>query len=151
MNMIVFWLVLFVVLVLIELATLGLSTIWFAGGALVATLATVFNAPVWLQVVLFLAVSILLLYFTRPLAIKHFNRDRARTNVESYIGRDVIVVSEIDNLQGIGQVTLGGQEWTARTAQEGITLPVGAVGVVTAVDGVKLIIEEKPAKESQEV
>ena len=151
MNMIVFWLVLFVVLVLIELATLGLSTIWFAGGALVATLATVFNAPVWLQVVLFLTVSILLLYFTRPLAIKHFNRDRARTNVESYIGRDVIVVSEIDNLQGIGQVTLGGQEWTARTAKEDITLPVGAVGVVMAVDGVKLIIEEKPAKEPKEV
>jgi len=145
MNMIVFWLVLFVVLVLIELATLGLSTIWFAGGALVATLATVFNAPVWLQVVFFLTVSILLLYFTRPLAIKHFNRDRARTNVESYIGRDVIVVSEIDNLQGIGQVTLGGQEWTARTAQEGITLPLGTVGVVVAVDGVKLIIEEKAA------
>ena len=143
MNMIVFWLVLFVVLVLIELATLGLSTIWFAGGALIATLVAVFSGPVWLQVTLFLTVSILLLYFTRPIAVKHFNRDRAKTNVESYIGRDVIVVSEIDNLQGIGQVTLGGQEWTARTMQNDTTMPVGAVGVVKAVDGVKLIIEEK--------
>ena len=143
MNMIVFWLVLFVVLILIEIATMGLSTVWFAGGALIATVAAVFNAEIWLQVVLFLAVSVLLLYFTRPIAVKYFNRDRAKTNVESYIGRDVIVISEIDNLQGIGQVTLGGQEWTARTAANGITLPVGAVGVVVAVDGVKLIIEEK--------
>jgi membrane protein implicated in regulation of membrane protease activity len=144
MNMTIFWLVLFVVLVLIELATMGLTTIWFAGGALVATLVAVFlPGQIWIQIMLFLAVSVLLLYFTRPIAVKYFNKDRAKTNVESYIGRDVIVVSEIDNLQGIGQVTLGGQEWTARTAVNGITLPVGAVGVVVAVDGVKLLIEEK--------
>ncbi len=147
MNMTFFWLILFVVLVVAEIISMGLTTIWFAGGALIATLAAVLEAPVWLQVILFLMVSILLLYFTRPIAVKYFNKDRARTNVESYIGRQVIVVSEIDNLQGIGQVTLGGQEWTARTAQDGITLPVGAVGVVKAVNGVKLIIEEKKVEE----
>ena len=143
MNMAFFWLILFIVLVLIELVTLGLSTIWFAGGALVATVASAFNAPLWLQIILFLVVSIVLLIYTRPIAVKHFNRDRAKTNVESYIGRDVIVISEIDNIQGIGQVTLSGQEWSARTTSNDITLPVGAVGVVVAVDGVKLIIEEK--------
>jgi membrane protein implicated in regulation of membrane protease activity len=142
--MIIFWLVLFVIFVLVELATMGLTTIWFAGGALIATLtAVVLPGQIWLQIVLFLAVSILLLYFTRPIAVKHFNKDRAKTNVEGYIGRDVIVVSEIDNLQGIGQVTLDGQEWTARTSANGITMPVGTVGVVVKVDGVKLIIEEK--------
>ncbi|MDR2546152.1 MAG: NfeD family protein [Lachnospiraceae bacterium] len=146
----VFWLILFVLLVLFELVTMGLSTVWFAGGALVATVAAVFDAPIWLQVVLFLTVSILLLYFTRPLAVKHFNRDRTKTNVEGYIGRDVIVISEIDNLQGIGQVNMGGQEWSARTLKEGITLPVGAVGVVRCVDGVKLIIEEKITEPREE-
>jgi membrane protein implicated in regulation of membrane protease activity len=143
MNMTFFWLILFVVFVLVELATMGLSTIWFAGGALIATIVAAFGLPVWLQVILFLIVSILLLYFTRPVAVKYFNKDRVKTNIESYVGRDVVVISEIDNLQGIGQVTMGGQEWTARTTSNGVTLPVGAVGVVKAVDGVKLIIEEK--------
>jgi membrane protein implicated in regulation of membrane protease activity len=142
--MIFFWLVLFVIFVLVEATTLGLATIWFAGGALVATLvAVVFPGMIWLQVLLFLVVSVLLLYFTRPIAVKYFNKDRVKTNVESYIGREVIVISEIDNLQGIGQVKLGGQEWTARTVSDDDVMEVGAVGVVKAVDGVKLIIEEK--------
>ncbi|MCL2051458.1 MAG: NfeD family protein [Lachnospiraceae bacterium] len=147
MDMTFFWLILFVVFVLVELATMGLSTIWFAGGALVATIASAFGLPIPLQVILFLTVSILLLYFTRPIAVKYFNKDRAKTNIESYVGREVIVISEIDNLQGIGQVTLGGQEWTARTTNNAVTLPIGAVGIVKAVDGVKLIIEEKIAEQ----
>ncbi|MDR2888596.1 MAG: NfeD family protein [Lachnospiraceae bacterium] len=142
-----FWLILFVILVLVELATMGLTTIWFAGGALVATLAAIFDLQIWVQIFLFLVISIVLLYFTRPVAVKYFNRDRIRTNVESYIGRQVIVVSEVDNMQGIGQVTLDGQEWTARTAVAGITLPVGTVGVVESIDGVKLIIKEKKVEE----
>jgi membrane protein implicated in regulation of membrane protease activity len=146
MNITLFWLVLFVVLVVIELCTMGLTTIWFAGGALVGTLAAMVHLQLWQQIVLFLTVSIILLFFTRPIAVKYFNKERTRTNVESYVGRQVIVVSEIDNLQGIGQVTLGGQEWTARTARDGITLPVGTVGIVKAVSGVKLIIEEKKAE-----
>ena len=53
------------------------------------------------------------------------------------------MISEVDNLQGIGQVTVGGQEWSARTTEEGITLPVGSVVVVRAISGVKLMVEEK--------
>lgn len=145
--MTLFWLILFVVLVVVEIVTMGLTTIWFAGGALAGTLAAAMNAPEWVQGGLFFGVSILLLYFTRPIAVKYFNKDRVRTNVESYIGRQVIVVSEINNLQGIGQVTLGGQEWTARTVKDGIILPVGTVGIVRTIDGVKLIIEEKIREE----
>jgi membrane protein implicated in regulation of membrane protease activity len=142
-NMIAFWLIIFILLVMVELATMGLTTVWFAGGALAAIVIAALDLQIWLQVVIFLVVSILLLYFTRPIAVKYFNKDRIKTNVESYVGRDVIVISEVDNLQGIGQVTLDGQEWTARTAVHGITMPIGTVGVVKAVEGVKLIIEEK--------
>ena len=53
------------------------------------------------------------------------------------------MVSEVDNLQGIGRVTVGGQEWSARTPQDGVTLQVGAVVDVKAVHGVKLIVEER--------
>lgn len=147
--MTVTWLVLLVVLVVIELITMGLTTIWFAGGALVATVASAFGAPIWLQVLLFLIVSGVLLYFTRPIAVKYFNKDRVRTNAESLVGRQAIVISEIDNLQGIGQVTVGGQEWSARTVKDGITLPVGCVVVIRAINGVKLMVEEKEQKQEE--
>ena len=143
LNMTMFWLVLLVALVVIELLTLGLTTVWFAGGAFVATIAALFDAPIALQVIIFLLVSALLLFFTRPLAVKYFNKDRVRTNAESLVGRQAIVISEIDNLQGIGQVNVGGMEWSARTRVDGMKLPVGTVATVLAINGVKLIVEER--------
>lgn len=143
LNMTVFWLVVLVVLVIIELLTMGLTTVWFAGGALIAAISTLFNAPFALQVILFLLVSALLLFFTRPLAVKYFNKDRVRTNAESLVGRQAIVISEIDNLQGIGQVNVGGVEWSARTRVDGVKLPVGTVATVLAINGVKLVVEER--------
>lgn len=143
LNMTMVWLIILVLLVIIELLTMGLTTVWFAGGALVATLASMLGLPLVIQIILFLVVSGLLLFFTRPIAVKYFNKDRVRTNAESLVGRQAIVISEIDNLQGIGQVNVGGMEWSARTRDENITLPVGAVVVILAIDGVKLIVEEK--------
>ena len=143
LNMTVIWLVILVALVVIELLTMGLTTIWFAGGALVATVASLFGAPLAVQVILFLAASGLLLYFSRPLAVKYFNKDRVRTNAESLVGRQAIVISEIDNLQGIGQVNVGGMEWSARTRVDGVKLPVGTVTTILAINGVKLIVEER--------
>ncbi len=143
LSMTVFWLVVLVVLVIIELLTMGLTTVWFAGGALVATIASLFHAPLFLQIILFLLVSVILLFFTRPLAVKYFNKDRVRTNAESLVGRQAIVISEIDNLQGTGQVNVGGMEWSARTRVDGVRLPVGTVATVLAINGVKLVVEER--------
>ena len=142
-NMTVLWLIILVVLIIIELLTMGLTTIWFAGGALVATILSIFNVPVSIQVIVFLVVSAVLLYFTRPIAVKYFNKDRIRTNAESLVGRQAIVISEIDNLQGIGQVSIGGMEWSARTRDDNMKLPVGTVATVLAINGVKLIVEER--------
>ena len=143
LSMTVFWLIVLVVLVVIELLTMGLTTIWFAGGALAATIAALFHAPVAVQVILFLVVSGVLIFSTRPLAVKYFNKDRVRTNAESLVGRQAIVISEIDNLQGIGQVNVGGVEWSARTRVDGVKLPVGTVTTVLAINGVKLVVEER--------
>ena len=143
------WLIIFVACIVIEIITMGLTTIWFAGGSLVAAVSAAFSAPLWLQLLLFVAVSFVLLYFTRPIAVKYFNKDRIKTNVESLIGKQAIVISEIDNLQGIGQVTVGGQEWSARTVEDGITLPVGCVVVIRAINGVKLMVEEKEQKQEE--
>ena len=143
LSMTVFWLVILVVMVVIELLTMGLTTVWFAGGALVATIAALLHAPLFLQIILFLVVSAVLLFFTRPLAVKYFNKDRIRTNAESLVGRQAIVISEIDNLQGLGQVNVGGMEWSARTRVDGVKLPVGTVVTVLAINGVKLVVEER--------
>ena len=140
MSEVTIWLAVLVVCVGIEIATMGLTTIWFAGGALVSAILAALNAPLWLQIVAFFVVSLILLYLTRPVAVKYFNKDRVKTNVESLIGRQAIVISEIDNLQGIGQVTVGGQEWSVK---DDVQLPVGSVVVVRSVSGVKLIVEEK--------
>lgn len=141
-ELMIFWLVVLIVTIVVEVATLGLTSIWFAGGALVAVIAAALHAPLAVQIVLFLLVSLLLLFFTRPIAVKYFNKDRIRTNVESLIGRQAIVISEIDNLQGIGQVTVGGQEWSARSHDDNLKLPVGAVVDIVAINGVKLIVRE---------
>lgn len=135
------WLVLLVVLVIVELMTMGLTTIWFAAGALVSTIAAAFGAPLYLQIALFLIVSVLMLVFTRPIAVKYFNKDREMTNVDSMIGKKGIVTGAIDNLQGCGQVTLNGLEWTARALQEEGKIPEGSVVIVREIRGVKLIVE----------
>lgn len=139
-DMMIFWLVLLILCIAIEVLTLGLTTIWFAAGALVAIFASLLYAPIFVQVILFLLVSLLTLFFTRPIAVKYFNRDRVKTNVESMVGRQAIVTSEIDNLQAIGQVTVSGQEWSARSWDDKTRIPVGAVVIVTAISGVKLIV-----------
>lgn len=142
-NPVVVWLIILVLLVIIEIFTLGLTTIWFAGGALVAIVVAAAGGPVWLQVLAALIVSAVLLFFTRPVAMKYFNRDREKTNAESLVGRQAIVLSEINNLQGMGQVTINGMEWTARTIADGQTIKPGEVVVIRGINGVKLLVERE--------
>lgn len=148
-EMLIFWLVLLIVAIVVEVLTMGLTTIWFAGGALVAILAAMLHLPIWLQIILFAGVSLTLLFFTRPVAVKYFNRDRIKTNVESMVGRQAVVTGEIDNIQGIGQVTLSGQEWSARSTDEKVRIPVGSVVNVVSVSGVRLIV--RPDEQMQKL
>jgi len=141
--MAVIWLIILVACLVVEIITLGLSSIWFAIGALAATIAALLNCPLWAQNTLFIVVSLIFLFFTRPIAVKYFNKDRIRTNAESLIGKQAIVISEIDNLQGTGQIMVSSQEWSARTADEGVKFPVGSIVEITAIQGVKLIVKER--------
>ena len=143
MREIIFWLVLLVVLIAAEIATMGLTTIWFAGGALVAVIAAALNAPLYLQITLFLAVSVLLLMFTRPLAMKYFNNERIKTNAESLVGKLAVVEEDIDNLRAQGEVAVSGQHWTARSTQDEVCIPKGKIVVICGISGVKLIVEER--------
>ena len=143
MDYTIFWLVALVLFIVIEIATMGLTTIWFAGGAFLAVIAAALGLPLVVQIVLFFIVSFILIYFTRPMAVNYFNKDRVKTNAESLVGKQAIVISVIDNLQGIGQVNVRGMEWSARSAEDGTQFPVGSVVNIVAISGVKLIVEEK--------
>lgn len=134
------WLALLIVLVIIECATVGLFTIWFAAGALAAGILSWFSVPVPLQIVVFFIVSIVMLVFTRPVAMKYINKNRVKTNVDSMIGKQGVVTKSIDNIKGEGQVVVQGMEWTARSEQDDLQLPVDQVVVIRAISGVKLIV-----------
>ena len=137
----IFWLAVVIVMAVIEIITLGLTTIWFAGGALVAFLASMLGADFLVQLVLFIAVSVLLLAITRPLAVKYLNKNRESTNAESLIGKLAVVKEEIDNLNARGHVSVKGQEWTARSFEEKI-IPEGATVEIVEISGVKLLVRE---------
>lgn len=139
------WLVILVVAVVVEIITMGLASIWFAGGALIALIVAALQGPLWLQIVCFVAVSSLLLIFTRPIAMKYFNKDRVRTNAESIVGRQAIVLSEVCNIKGQGLVSVGGQEWSARSHEDSQVLEQGSIVEVIAISGVKLICKPMAA------
>ena len=141
-QMSVFWLVAMVVLLIIEAAVPGLISIWFAIGALAALISALFHAPVWLQLVWFLAVSILTLVLTRPLVKKYVNSRTTSTNADMGIGKDAVVTERIDNLHAKGAVLLDGKTWTARMNNEMQKAEVGETVRVLRIEGVKLIVEK---------
>ena len=143
MNWILVWVILLVVFVVVEVLTMGLTTIWFAGGALAAAGAAALHLPSYVQIATFIVVSGLLIFFTRPIAVRYFNKDRIKTNAESIVGKKAIVTGAIDNIKAQGQVTVAGMEWTARSTSDDITIAEGAVVTIVAISGVKLIVEER--------
>ncbi len=138
-----YWLIALVVFLIIEIITLGLTTIWFAGGALVAFIAAILQAPLLVQIVLFLVVSFALLIFTRPVAERYFNADRQKTNVNSLIGKEAKVTADIDNFNQTGKVMIGAVEWTARSEEEEVKIEAGSRVEICRVEGVKVFVKKK--------
>lgn len=141
-----YWLILFVVLVVIELFTMGLTTIWFAVGAIAAMAVNMLGGNIWFQCVVFLVVSFLVMLFTRPFAVRYINHGHVRTNVDELIGASAYVTEAINNLQSTGKVQVKGQEWTARAIKDDLQIDTGKVVEITAIKGVKLIVKEKEEK-----
>ncbi len=139
----VMWLVLFLALLLIEILTMGLTTIWFAGGALVAALVSYLGGPMILQVGVFLGVSLVLLLVTKPIAMKHLNHKVEHTNAERLIGMDTIVLEEVNTLYATGKVMVNGIEWMAMPDEKEQIYPPDTVVTIVGIQGVKLIVKEK--------
>ena len=129
------WLAIMVILLVIEAITIGLATIWFAAGALAALIAAMLDVGLTGQLLLFLIVSLILLFFTRPIAIRYVNPHKIRTNYENTIDQTVKITSCVNNRNETGTVVLNGLEWTARTQDDSIVLKEGALAKVVAVEG----------------
>lgn len=140
--MIILWLTVFIILLVIELFTVGLTTIWFAVGALASLASAAADAGLITQIIIFLAVSCILLILTRPLALKYLNSRREKTNYESNLGAVVKLTEKVDNLNQTGKGILNGQEWTIRSENDHDILEAGTQAVVTSVSGVKLIVKK---------
>ena len=138
-----YWLLIFIVLLVIEIGTMGLTTIWFAGGALAAFIMGIIGFGTGVQIAVFSIVSIVLLVSTRPIALKYFNKERQKTNAESLIGKQALVLEEVDTLHNKGVVEVNGQEWSAKTEEPSGVIAKKTVVTIEGIQGVKLIIKEK--------
>ena len=135
----IIWLVLMVVFLAAEAATVSMVSLWFAAGALAAMIVSLLSAPIWLQVAAFLAVSAIFLTLLRPLARKFLTPKLVRTNIDSVIGSTGYVTSPIDNAAAEGQVKLGAMYWTARSTS-GVVIPEKTLVKVDRIEGVKVFV-----------
>ena len=141
------WLALMIGFIVVEAACpFHLVSIWFAAGSLVAMIAALLHAQLWLQIILFLAVSVGLLLAMFPLVKKVLKPKTVSTNVDAVIGTQGYVTEAVDNLTATGQVKLGGMYWTARS-EDGHPIPTGTLVEVTRIEGVKAFVTTVEVKE----
>ncbi len=133
------WFALLILFVIAEAATVAMVSAWFAIGALVALIAALLGAKLWLQVVLFFLSSGIALALLRPIAKKHFNAKVTPTNVDALWGKTCVVITDIDNVAGSGQIRVGDVEWTARSSADE-KIPAGTQVRIDRVEGVKVYV-----------
>ena len=133
------WFVVFIVMLVIEILTVNLVSIWFAIGALSAMLTAYFTESIFIQIVVFILVSIISLLITKPLVKKFKGFDITPTNSDRVIGKTGEVIKRIGK-NNYGEVKIFGNTWTATSKEE---LEVGDKVRVLNIEGVKLIVEKE--------
>jgi membrane protein implicated in regulation of membrane protease activity len=138
------WVALVIIFAIIEVFTLGLTTVWFAIAALLMVFLSFLSIPLTVQILIFLAISTLLLIFTRPLAVKKFKIGREKTNVDSLVGKHALVIKTIGEFER-GEAKVNGQIWSARS-EDNKEITEGSKCEILRIEGVQLIVrlmEEK--------
>ncbi len=136
------WLIIAAILIIVEIISIGLTSVWFAFGAFAAAVVSCFTDSLVIELAVFIAVSIVLWVFTRPIAMKYIKPGKEKTNVETLPGSVAIVTEKIDNLGGTGAAKINGLEWTARSSDNSI-IEAGETVVINEVSGVKLLVTKK--------
>lgn len=138
----IFWAAAIIVFGIVEAVTIQLVSIWFLFGSIAALVSAVCGAPPVIQIVIFIAVSIIALIITRPLVRKFVSSKKVNTNADRVIGQVGIVTENIDNVKATGQVKVDGKIWTARSG-DGSYITTENEVVIEKIDGVKLIVKSK--------
>lgn len=136
------WLAVIVVTIVIEIITVGLTSIWLTGGGLAALGVCLLGGHWGLQLAVFFIVTFVLIYFTRPWALKYIESRKTATNYEEVIGKTVRIIEAVDNVRETGKAIYNGMEWTARAEEDAETFSVDEQARVVKVQGVKLILEK---------
>lgn len=136
----IIWIALIIIFAAVEIATVGLTSIWFAGGALAALLCYALGLNMVWQFMVFIAVSLVLLFFTRPWAIKYLKPHLVKTNYEQALEKNVCITETVDNEKGTGTAVLNGQEWTARAFTAGEIFEAGTIATVKEIRGVTMYV-----------
>lgn len=138
--MYIIWAVAIVFFAVAEALTAQLVSVWFVVGSVGGLVAALCKAPVWLQVVVFIVISVAMLLATRPLVAKKVKPKVQSTNADMCIGKEAVVTQDIVNLEALGQVKVQGKEWSARSLS-GEVIPAGTTVIVEKIEGVKLIVK----------
>lgn len=136
------WIALIIIFAVVEIVTVGLTSIWFAGGALAALLCSLVGIGPIGQFIVFVAVSVILVCFTRPWALKYFKPHLTKTNYEQAIDENVCLTETVDNLKGTGTAVYKGQEWTARAYEDDKRFEAGTIVKVREIRGVTMYVVE---------
>lgn len=143
MTSVIVWIAVLIVTLALEAASVQLTSIWFSVGSIAALIAAIIRPQAYLaQLIIFVAVSVICLVATRPLVKRAINRKKQATNADAVIGKQGIVLEEVNNTAGRGRVKIGSSEWTARSLT-GEIIPEGALIYAVRIEGVKLIVEQK--------
>ena len=140
----ILWIAIMLVMIVVEASTVSMVSIWFAGGALCAMIASLCGAGILLQLILFLLVSCGLLACLWPVRNKLLKRKIQPTNADRVIGMTAVVAEDVDNITGAGAVQVDGKIWTARSS-DGTGLAAGELVRVDRIEGVKLYVTRVPA------
>lgn len=138
--MYILWAALIIIFAVFEAATAQLVSIWFVAGALASLISAFLGANFAVQIIIFIAISILALVITRPLVKKYINPKKERTNADKVLGQEGIVVEDIDNIQAKGQVKIDGKIWSARSLDNSL-ISEGERVIIEKIEGVKLIVK----------
>lgn len=141
MNWSVIWLIALIVFAVFEAVSIGLVSIWFGIGALVALLSSFFITSPWIQLVIFLVVSLVALLAIRPLAHKYMTPKQVATNVDRLIGMNAVVLEEVNALTATGVVKVSGVVWSAKTEDKS-PIPAESIVIIQDIQGAKLVVTQ---------
>ncbi|MBO7421310.1 MAG: NfeD family protein [Spirochaetaceae bacterium] len=134
------WVAVTIICIVIESLTLSLTTIWFGISSFVLVFLAFTPIPFGAQLFIFVAMSLVLLIFTRPVVKKKINQKQIATNYERIIGQIAIVTKKITALDK-GSVKINGMEWTA-AVKEDITLEKGSKCIIEEIAGVTAYVKQ---------